>query len=81
LIFPRFPQVVTETIIYLIAEVNIRSFPYFYPKNVMFTFAINLHYKDLFDNRYTQKWTVSFLVGPEDLSIKTYFISVPKPTD
>ena len=39
--FPRFPQVVTETIIYPIAEVNVRSKPHFYLKNVMFTFAIN----------------------------------------
>ena len=45
------------------------------------TIVFVIHYKDLFDNRYTQKRTVSFLVGPEDLSIKTYFISVPKPTD
>ncbi|MBQ2062685.1 MAG: hypothetical protein II458_08455, partial [Oscillospiraceae bacterium] len=42
LMFPRFPQVVTETIIYPIAEVNVRSKPHFYLKNVMFTFAINL---------------------------------------
>ncbi|MGN9097972.1 hypothetical protein, partial [Flintibacter porci] len=36
-----FPQAVTETIISLIAEVNITLCPLFYPLNVTFTFAIN----------------------------------------
>ena len=41
LIFSCFPQAVTETIISLIAEVNITLCPLFYPLNVTFTFAIN----------------------------------------
>ncbi|MEE0095225.1 MAG: hypothetical protein UEU47_02100, partial [Oscillospiraceae bacterium] len=59
LIFSCFPQAVTETIISLIAEVDITLCPLFYPLNVTFTFAINLPSLHRLAQVLSEKWDLT----------------------